>query len=250
MPYFLYIFFGLAPSIIWLLFYLRKDAHPESNKMIIKIFLFGMIIAGIAGLVEIGVFDSFSTFYNKHETLKKIDNYSSLFLIIYIFLGIAFVEEFLKYLVVRQKVLKNSEFDEPVDALLYMIIVALGFAALENILVLLPAGKPLFFIETLSTSILRFVGATFLHALCSGTLGYFLALSIYEHRKKTRLIASGLIIATFLHGLYNFSIIKMDTSPANNNLIFIPVIIIISLAFFVSFGFKHLKKIDSICKIR
>ncbi len=45
MNYPIYIFFGLAPSFIWLLFFLRKDAHPESNPMILKIFFYGMLAA-------------------------------------------------------------------------------------------------------------------------------------------------------------------------------------------------------------
>jgi RsiW-degrading membrane proteinase PrsW (M82 family) len=36
---------------------------------------------------------------------------------------------------VRLKALRDPEFDEPIDAMLYMIIVALGFATIENILV-------------------------------------------------------------------------------------------------------------------
>jgi RsiW-degrading membrane proteinase PrsW (M82 family) len=42
--------------------------------------------------------------------------------------------EIFKYLVVRFKVIKNPAFDEPTDIMLYMIIAALGFAAVENIL--------------------------------------------------------------------------------------------------------------------
>ena len=51
----LIIILGLAPGIIWLLFYLRKDSHPESNRMIIKIFFYGMMITLLAALSEIGI---------------------------------------------------------------------------------------------------------------------------------------------------------------------------------------------------
>jgi len=229
------IILGLAPSIIWLLFFLRKDTHPESNKMILKIFFYGMLITIPAALIEIGI----AIF------LDKLNISPILILFLYWFIGVALIEEFLKYLIVREKVLNNSEFDEPVDAMLYMIIVALGFAALENILVLLPTGK--FFLETLGISALRFIGATFLHALCSATLGYFLALSLFETKKRLRLIITGLTIATLLHGIYNFSIIKIAD---NSYYIFITIILLIGLACFVSFGFKKLKKTASICKIK
>lgn len=178
MSYALPIFFGLAPSVIWLLIFLRRDSHPESNKMILKIFFYGVLITLVAAMVEMGIAGSLA---------KKIGIYPLLTSLIYTFVGIAFIEEFLKYLVVRGKVLNNPEFDEPVDAMLYMIIAALGFAALENILILLPGESPLLFYETLTVSALRFVGATFLHALCSGLVGYFLAfLAMAEPPLRTR----------------------------------------------------------------
>ena len=139
------------------------------------------------------------------------------------------------------KVLNNQEFDEPVDAMIYMIIAGLGFAALENILCLIPSIS---LSEILGISALRFVGATFLHALCSGTIGFFLALSIYEAKRK-KLLMVGIILATFLHGLFNYSIIVIEGSLK----IIIPSLIIILLALFVSLGFKKLKKMKSVCKI-
>lgn len=240
------LFFGLTPSFVWLLFYLRKDSHPESNKMVLKIFFFGMAMTIIAAFVEIGIEkaldiinEPFNIFNGSASSFA-----SSLSFIMYGFLGIALVEEFFKYFVVREKVLKNPEFDEPVDAMLYMIISGLGFAALENILVLLPLGN--FFIETVYVSAIRFIGATFLHALCSATIGYFLALSLYETKKRYLLLSIGLAIATILHGVYNFSIIK---SADNHYFIYIPIILLTGLALFVSFGFKQLKAKAGVCKI-
>ncbi len=238
MSYPIYIALGLLPSIIWLLFFLRKDAHPESNKMVLKIFFYGMAIAIVAALIEIGIFKIIQGSWTKV--------FPFLFLILYHFFGIALIEEFLKYSVIKQKVLNNPEFDEPVDAMLYMIIAALGFAALENIFVLLPSGKPLFFLEVTAILSLRFIGATFLHALCSGVVGFFLALSFFKTKRRLRLIILGLGIATALHCLYNFAIIK---TAENFYFVLIPIIILIGLAFFVSFGFRKVKKMASICKL-
>jgi len=229
----LYVFFGLAPSIIWLLFFLRKDSHPESNRMILKIFFYGMLAALPAVLIELG----FSQQINQLP-LPKI-----LVLVIYVFLGIALVEEGLKYLVVKKQVLKNPEFDEPVDIMLYMIISAFGFAALENLLILFPLIQPFQLLESFVISILRFTGATFLHALCSGLIGYFLALSFLQAKNRLKLRYTGIAIAVLLHGLYNLSIIKVE-----GNLKFaLPIIIIIGLAIFISLGFKKVKKLKSVC---
>lgn len=234
MNYHFLVFFGLAPSIIWLLIFLRRDSHPESNRMILKIFFYGMLAAIPAALLELG-------FYEQITSLKIPYLLSQIF---YVFLGIALVEEGMKYLVIKKKVLRDPEFDEPVDAMLYMIIAALGFAALENLLILLPLDTTFQFFETAVISTVRFVGATFLHALCSGLIGYYIALSFLQPKNRVRVVAQGIAIAVLLHGLYNFSIMKIE----GNSKFIIPIIILIGLAVFISLGFKRVKKLKSICQ--
>ncbi len=236
MTYPFLVILALLPSFIWLLFYLRKDSHPESNWMVLKIFFYGLLSAFPAALIEMGIFEVFG----------RLSFPAFLIGILNIFVGVALVEELLKYLVVREKALNNPEFDEPLDAMLYMIIAALGFAALENVLILLPIAPNFLVEEALIISGLRFVGATFLHALTSGLVGYFLAISFFETKKRLKLLATGLGIAVILHGLYNFSIIRL---PDNIRLI-IPAIILIALGFFVSQGFGKLKKMTSTCKVK
>jgi RsiW-degrading membrane proteinase PrsW (M82 family) len=206
--------------------------------MVLKIFLWGALITLPVFFVQIGF--SF--------LLTKL-NLSPIFIsLLYWFIVISLTEEVFKYLVVRVKVLSHYEFDEPLDVMLYMIIVALGFAALENILYLFsPTG--LSFNEVLSrtlvVSFIRFLGATFLHTLCSGIFGYFLALSFYETKKRLKLLVLGILAATSLHGLYDFSIMTI-TGPMQ---IIIPVMILTALASFVISGFEKVKKIKSVCKI-
>ena len=233
MNYPIYVFFGLIPSVIWLLFFLRKDSHPEHNPTIIKIFLYGMMAAIPAALIELGI----------AEQLKNLNFPHFLNQLIYIFLGIALAEEFFKYLVVRKKILKHPEFDEPTDVMLYMIISALGFAALENLLILLPLANPFKFFETFVISGFRFVGATFLHALASGVLGYFMAMSFFQPKNRTKLLLAGFIASVSLHGLYDLSIIEVD----NGFKFAAPIIILAGLIVFVSLGFKKVEKLKSIC---
>lgn len=226
--------------------------------MILKIFLYGMLAAVIAALIEIGI--SGALVIVGENWFKT---FPFLFFALYHFIIIALVEEGSKYLIVREKVINNPEFDEPVDVMLYMIIIALGFAALENILVLFSGKGALLFGEAIAISSFRFIGATFLHALCSGTLGYFLALSFFEIKKRLKLIIKGVAIATLLHGLFNIFIIGIEESLTVQNgelsiinfpkfissLIFL-IIILSGLAFFVSFGFRKLKKLASVCKVK
>jgi len=256
MSYILYIPFGLLPSIIWLIFYLRKDSHPESKLMVLKIFFYGMLTAIIAALIEVA-FDAGIDFLSETFSLNLfIPQYLSFFL--YYLIAVALIEEVAKFLVVQKKVLSDPEFDEPVDTMIYMIISALGFAALENLLYLLPSifpGASLALGQTAILSGFRFLGATFLHALASGLLGFFLALAIFYPKRRKMLLFLGIAAATLLHGLFNISIIGIAKGvDEQNNFLAISstmflFIILSFLAFFVSFGFKKLKKIASVCKI-
>jgi len=87
-------------------------------------------------------------------------------------------------------------------------------------------------------SAFRFLGATLLHALVSGTFGYFIAVSILNPRKPLLPVLAGLGIATVLHGLFNVYIIK---GQGGEQLLY-PVLILIGLAVFVSITLRRLKK--------
>ena len=237
-----YIILAVLPSILWLLFYLRKDKHPEPNKMILKIFFWGILATFGALCLE----------WLYQKALGALSLQSMVFLVIG---GMAFIEEYIKYFVVKIKVLKSSEFDEPVDAMLYMIIAALGFAAAENIFLL----NGLYAVgastnELIQITLGRFLGAVFLHALASGIVGYFLARSFLlkpssptDGRERKSLVALGILIATCLHGIYNYIIMEID--PSSKSFIFLLVILISLMAIGISLGFKKLTKFKSIYKI-
>lgn len=245
--YFFIVMLSLIPGIIWLLFYLRKDVHPEPNLMIIKVFLYGALITVPVFFIQLGMTNFFP------ESSQRSD----LIIFLYYIFVVGFTEEISKYLVIKNKVLKSSEVDEPTDIILYMIIAGLGFATLENIVYLFDVEFP----DILFITAFRFLGPIFLHALCSGTIGYFLAKSFFDPKQKIKLLIYGFSLAILLHGIYNFSIIKIiglvqssdkETIIINPLLFgvfsFILLAILIGLAIFVSFGFKELRKLKSICK--
>jgi protease PrsW len=237
MPYYLYLILGILPSIVWLLFFLREDANPEPNRIIIKVFLLG-ILAGLLSIIFECLFFDLTSNTNLSRNIGIFIN---------IFIGVALVEEYFKYLVVRKGAINDPDFDEPVDAMLYMIIAGLGFAALENTLVFLgftshSASIPII----IPLAIFRFVGATFLHALASGLIGFFLAMSFLKQKHKYKLIVVGLSISTFLHGLYNFSIMEL----AGKLRIMIIAVLLLGMAVIVLLAFKKLRSTASICKIK
>lgn len=252
MIYFFYIILGLLPGIAWLLFYLRQDVHPESNKMILKVFFWGMSISAlILGFELLWGYLIKGTFIFRGAFL--------------FFIVPAFIEEYLKYFVVKTKILDNPEFDEPIDAMLYLIIAALGFATIENVLFIaspvfasiLPLNVSISLLtplKTLEIAGLRFAGATLLHALASGIVGYMLALVCFHAKreknyplfkycdpaKRRKFLFTGLAIATILHASFNYFIINLGKP---NSVIYI-VLILGFMAFAVSLGFAKLRKLS------
>src|SRR3989344_5604411 len=196
-----FILLGFLPSLIWLGIFLRKDSHPEPRYLLIKTFLMGMILSPVAVGLQwafVGMGEKFS---------PSIFAFSSA----HFFLWAALVEEVVKYWSVKFTVLNNPDFDEPVDAMIYMITASLGFAAIENILVLFRSST-----ESVNLALhvwaLRSVGATLLHALSGAIIGYFLALSwfYFEHQKK--LITIGIILATLFHFTFNVLVFSFPDS--------------------------------------
>ena len=234
MNYLLFLFFGIAPSLLWLAYYLRKDTHPEPRQMIALIFIMGMVATIPAIVIELAL----------RYGLELVFDASLPLLFFYMFAGVAFVEEFMKYVVFRIGIIGNSniqEMDEPVDFIIYMIIAGLGFAAAENIIILLGLGPQAPLSEIVSLSALRLVGATFLHALASGAIGYFLALGAFRAKRKHIYLGSGLLLAAALHGFFNIYIIRGEGAP---QWVF-PVIILIGLALFTTFAFHQTKRMKS-----
>jgi len=231
-----YIILAVVPSIVWLLFYLRKDKHPEPNKMIIKIFFWGIL----ATLAALGL----EFVYQKGLKFVALENAVILFII-----GAALIEEYCKYFVVKKEVLKDPEFDEPIDAMLYMIIAALGFAAAENIFLIngLSMTTDATTKDILGIILGRFLGAVFLHALASGIIGYFIARSLLLKHERGAFVTLGIFVATGLHGIYNYIIVEM--MPYNESSIILVTGLLIIMAIAVSLGFKNLAKLKSICKI-
>ena len=230
--YLFYILLGIAPSIIWLLFYLKKDKKPEPKSKILQVFGGGVAAALLAAVAE-------TIILKKLLGLEALGRATK---IILIFLIIAFIEEILKYLVVRLLVFKDSELDEPIDIVIYMIIAALGFAALENVFLFFSEQLQIF--ETILIASLRFIGATFLHALSSGILGFFIALWFSKNKKNVILLFIGISFSVILHALYNFFIIKTDSFWR----FALPGMLLIFLAGFLGFCFKKLKSMKSVCQ--
>ncbi len=187
---------GLIPVLGWLWFWEHEDKHPEPHKLTAYALLAGMASVLIVLPLEIWVVGNFEG-------------------TIVIFLLWAAIEEIVKYVIAYVVVLRRAENDEPIDSVMYMITVALGFAALENALFIFNPLLQSNFSEAISTGNFRFIGATVLHIVASSVIGICLALSFYKPKKsQRRYLVLGLFLAIVLHSCFNLSIILFDGKTA------------------------------------
>lgn len=218
---FLLLMLGLLPGFVWLLFYLAEDPHPEPKRLIAFTFFAGIAVAFITVAVEL--------LFNSAMTDIGIVTLSILSL-----LGLACIEELMKFAAAYFSISHTPEIKDPVDPMVYMIIAALGFATLENIgtLASISTSTPLLAaaFETIS---LRFVGATLLHTLTSGIVGYHWSLGITK-KKVGEYLAAGIIFATLCHAAFNYLILNFANVGYS-------VLFLIVVGFFVMTDFEELK---------
>lgn len=240
---------GMLPALIWLLFWLREDIHPEPKRLIVKAFFAGAMAIPAALVAEAVIYcGSAALFLFSSEapfcgtSLPPLLGIGSSTVIVSFItiIGFAAAEEYAKYRGTKKFFIRGSDFDEPVDAMIYLIVVALGFAAFENVLFLIPAfGSS--FSEGLMVGNLRFLGATLLHAISSGAVGYAIALSFYRPEKRKQFVAAGLVAATALHAIFNAIILHTSGSDGSGIL---PAVSILALTGMVLvFAFDRAKKI-------
>lgn len=213
---------ALVPAFFWVWFWLREDKlKPEPFFLIAITFIAGMAVVPMALPLQKLAIDLYSG-----------DNVVLVWVII---------EETLKYAVALAIVFWNQEVDEPIDMVIYLIVIALGFAALENALFIfnpLMAGD---YLNSALTGGFRFLGATLLHVLASGTVGVFLALAYYKSRSKQIMAGNiGLFMAIMLHYLFNVFI--MDASGETILAVFLFVWIGIILLFLMFEKIKLLER--------
>lgn len=187
---------GVLPALLWLWFWLKEDRlHPEPKIRIILVFLAGMVSVLLVLPLEKLVFGA------------AFSDISILIIILW-----ASIEELFKYLTAHISALKYRVVDEPIDAVIYMITVALGFSAMENALFVFNPLNDGNFLQSLLTGNSRFIGATLLHIASSAAIGVMLGLSYFKKPLiKKIFLFTGITLSILLHTVFNLLIIKLES---------------------------------------
>jgi protease PrsW len=172
------LFLAIAPTLFILLYIYKKDRYePEPLHLVAWVFFLGALTVIPAGLIELlfpeGVFSS--------AVVAPV------------------VEEGLKFLVVYSAIYRHSEFDEPMDGIVYATAASLGFATIENILYVIDGG--------LAVGIIRAIASVPGHVIFACIWGFALGTAKFRPSTERRvIILTGLIGGMLLHGIFNFSL--------------------------------------------
>ncbi len=181
---------AILPGIsICLLIYFLDKHEKEGYLPLLITFVLGMLSALIAVWIQM----------KASETGIDQSNRLGL-LLVYVFIVVAFSEELVKLGMLFAFPYRQSFFNEPLDGIVYAVMVGMGFATVENVIYAYQFG-----IETI---LIRAFTAVPAHAIFGIIMGYFVGLSKFNSVKKWSLIATGFVIAVGIHGLYDFFILQ------------------------------------------
>ena len=174
---------AIVPPILIAYYIYQKDKFDREPKgLIVKSFLFGCL--SVIPILFL-------------ETIFNENLFSSLF--IYMFCGVALVEEGMKYFFLKKYLFNRSEFNEPLDGIVYAVMVSLGFATVENISYVIGAQE-----EGAGVAVLRMFSAIPLHAACGVIMGYFVGMAKFNKKNNNSLLLKGVFLATLVHAIYNY----------------------------------------------
>ena len=117
------------------------------------------------------------------------------------FLGPAWTEEILKFLVLYAIVLRRSEFNEPMDGIVYGVVVSLGFATYENYDYVFRLAET-WDIAPSQLAIWRSYSAVPMHGLNGCIMGFYFGMYAFTAKKKYLLLS--LMLPYLFHGMYNY----------------------------------------------
>ncbi len=222
---FLVFLFALVPAILLVVFVLytdRKSKEPAKN--IILCLLSGFLTIALAQYLENLVMPYFSNSV----------------VLTYVW---AFLEEVSKAAIFFLFVFDNKYYDDIYDGLVYMALIAISFAGLENIMYAFSESTVA---SSISLALMRDFTTIPLHVICGIVIGYFLSLSYFSKTKKKKYvnIVLALLISSLIHGTFNNLMTLLSTINVSNNdsvkmmlFIMLPLLMIMVVLFVLAIKF-------------
>ncbi len=187
---------AVFPAIVILYYFYRRDPNKEPGTLVMKVFILGVLSAVPAVIIEIVLM--------LVGYVADVRSNAILWAAWQAFVVAAITEEWLKFETVKLGVWKHPEFDEPMDAVIYAVAAALGFAAIENVVYALNAGS-----STIALLFMRGLLSVPLHAITGAFIGIGIAKWKFQTIRFSDVPFSRiqiLKVPILIHGTFNFGL--------------------------------------------
>ena len=220
---------AILPVFLICLYTYKKDKGKEPIRLLIKLFLSGILSCFMVLLIS-AILEKIFPFLFMGKGAGFIG------LLLQTFIGIALVEEGCKFIMSYINGYKSVEFDELYDIILYCIVVSCGFAAFENILYIFTSDY------AFTVGIMRGFLAVPGHASDALFMGYYLSLAKLASLKGNKQLEKknmmlSILIPTILHGVYDFCTLSE-----------VPALMIVFIVFVIVMYALSIKKLRYVAK--
>ena len=218
----LVLIFSLVPTLLLVAFVLytdRKSREPVKNVVL-------CLLSGILTISVAGYFENLVMPYFSNNTILT-------------FIW-AFIEELSKIAIFFLFIFDNKHYDDIYDGIIYMMLIALSFARLEN-------NRYAFSESTINDSIslalMRDFTTVPLHVICGIVIGYFMSLGSFSKSKDKKIInfSLAIVVPSLIHGSFNFLMnflgnLKIDYNNSIQVLLFeiLPLLVIMISLFYLA----------------
>ncbi|HUM98101.1 MAG TPA: PrsW family glutamic-type intramembrane protease [Chitinophagaceae bacterium] len=211
-----YIAIAIAPGLAICLYIFYKDIYNREPK-------FNLFVSFFLGCLAI-----FPAIWFE-QTFDYLNDNTEAGLAILCYGVIGFSEEFSKFLGVRLYAYNKKSFDEPLDGIVYSVMVSMGFATFENVLYVLKYAEMGMGMEVGLKRMFLSVPA---HGTFGVLMGYFVGKAKFDTKNSLWLLIMGLLAAILFHGSFDYFIflnqLKMVTEKEGD--------ILLASGAFISFG--------------
>ena len=167
--------------------YYKDKYEREPPIKLVEYFVLGILVSILAIFIEL--------------YLSKLNNFNGILSNIYTaFFVAALTEEGLKSIILIPMILREKNFNEKLDGIIYSIFLSLGFATIENIIYLMRERIDLLF----SLSITRGLISIPSHIMFAITMGYYISKYKFDKYNKKKYLYFAVIIPILLHGVFDF----------------------------------------------
>ncbi len=211
---------AILPTLALLLFFVYSDKFKEPKKTVLSTFILGIFI-----IAPLEVFH-----YGTQMILGEPIEYNAFFRA---FFAAAFLEELFKFCVLFFFCTKFTEFNEPMDGIVYGITASLGFAFWENLQYIYMPDREI--TESLQVAWMRAFTAVPSHAFDGVIMGFFIGRHYFRDYKSNINLVWALLIPVTLHGFYDW--VLMEES-INRNFMYLVMVVELGLVVYL---YKNLK---------